>query len=62
MLVTNREVVGDAMKMLTERQAMLGVLVIENVETGSYDPDVYLVTDPAPRDNFHLFGVVDPDG
>ena len=55
--VPNREHVGSGMGQLTQRQTLLGVLVTENLETGTYDPAFYLMTDPAKQDRFHVFGV-----
>jgi len=53
----NRDLAGEGMGVLDEGQAMPGVLVKENPETGSFDPAFYLMTDPDGHGGFHVFGV-----
>ncbi len=55
--VPNHDVAGETMLTLAESQAMPGVLVSQNVETGTFDPAFYITTDPAGHDRFHVFGV-----
>lgn len=55
--VADRALDGDGMGALAERQAMPGVLVEENPETGSFDPAFYIMTDPDGHGGFHVFGV-----
>ncbi|MEM6604840.1 MAG: HEAT repeat domain-containing protein [Pseudomonadota bacterium] len=55
--IANRELIGTGIAALTERQTVLGVLVAENLEIGTFEPFFYLLTDPATRDTFHIFGV-----
>jgi hypothetical protein len=56
-LMMNREVVDVGAATLAERQAIPAVLLSYNTETGTYDPDYYLMTDPVAGDEFRILGV-----
>jgi hypothetical protein len=56
-VLLNRAMTGADMRSVSERQALVGVVAQPNPETAVFEPAFYLVTDPAGRGAFHLFGV-----